>query len=425
MSDPYAFFGPQMRDDPYPTYHRLRTEAPVHWVQPFGPWLVTRFADVTAALGDPRLSVTGPTAAICRLPEAVQTDLAPYFHIMSSALIYTDPPEHTRLRSPLNRFVTPRAAESTRPRIARIAGELVDAAGARGELELLRDVAYPLAELAGAALLGVPDDDMGQFRGWFGQLFAIFAGDLNDAGVRGEARAATLALLDYFSGALADRRRAPRDDLLSALATGDGAAAALRDDERLGLCVQLLFSGRESTPQALGKGMLALLQHPEHLALLRETPALLPAAVEELLRFDGGSQAIVRIAAEDLTIGERRIGKGQRVFLLTAAANRDPAEFPDPDRLDFRRQKNRHLAFGHAHHFCIGAPLARVVLQVAYATLLDRLPGLRLATERVAWRERSHERVLAGLPLVFGTDQPVAAGATATHGRPADGEELA
>jgi cytochrome P450 len=432
MADTYGLFAPETRADPYPLYHRLRAEDPVHWVEPWGPWVVTRYADVVAALRDPRLSVTGPTAAIERLPAVVQEDLRPYFNIMSMALIYSDPPAHTRLRAPLNRAFTPRAVESLRPQIQAIADDLLDAVCAAARLDVLHDFAHPLAALSGAAMLGVPRDDMATIKRWFDQIFAIFAGDLTDAAVRQAARSATFAVLDYFRAVLADRRACPRDDLLSWLvapvapnpsgADSNGAVAyeqaprsleeghdePLSEEELLGLCVQMMFSGRESTPQSIAKGVLALLQHPDQLSLLRDDPSLLPMAVEELLRFDGGPQAIVRVAADDLEIGGRRIGRGQRVFLMTGAANRDPAEFPDPDRLDLARQRNRHVAFGYGIHFCIGGPLARIEREVAFGTLLRRLPGLRLASEAVEWRGDMQERVLRDLPVAFDAEGAMA-----------------
>src|SRR5215204_5602696 len=275
MADVYGLFSPETRADPYPLYRRLRAEDPVHWVEPWGPWVVTRYADVVAALRDPHLSVTGPTATIERLPAIVQEDLRPYFQVMSMALIYSDPPAHTRLRAPLNRAFTPRAVESLRSQIQAIADNLLDAVGSTGRLDVLHDFAHPLAALSGAAMLGVPRDDMATIKRWFDQIFAIFAGDLTDVALRQAARSATFAVLDYFRGILADRRACPREDLLSWLvapvaanpsgADGNRVIAydqapcsleeehdeSLSEEELLGLCVQMMFSGRESTPQSI------------------------------------------------------------------------------------------------------------------------------------------------------------------------------
>jgi cytochrome P450 len=279
--------------------------------------------------------------------------------------------------------------------------ELIDAVADAGRMDVIDDFAYPLPTLVGAALLGVPHEDLGHVRRWSEELTAVFLGDPDDVALRSRAKLATLALVGYFRDLLRARRVVPRDDLMSELIGSEVGADSLSEDNLTALCMQLLFSGRGGTPLFFGNGLLALLQHPDQLELLRGDPSLLPTAVEELLRYDAAPQSIARVAAEDLEIDGRRIGKGQLVLLSLAAANRDPAEFPGPDRLDLTRRRNRHVTFGYASHFCVGASLVRIEAQVAFGTLVRRLPGLRLATGSPAWRENVQERMLRSLPVTF------------------------
>jgi hypothetical protein len=268
-------------------------------------------------------------------------------------------------------------------------------------MDVIRDLAYPLPTIVIAEMLGVPAGDRARFKQWSDD-FAVFLGSFNPTPEQQQqALASVLELKEYFRALVPELRRRPRGDLLSDLATAEEQGDMLSEEELLANCTLLLFAGHETTTNLIGNGLLALLRHPDQLHRLRAEPRLVGSAVEELLRYESPVQGTRRLAKEAVTVDGRRIERGQFVLLLLGAANRDPEQFPDPDRLDVTRSEVRHLAFGHGPHFCLGAPLARLEGQIALGTLLQRTPGLRLETETVAWREQFALRGLKSLPVSF------------------------
>jgi cytochrome P450 len=387
---------PEFLADPYPTYHRLRAEDPVHH-SPLGFWVLTRYEDVSSVLRDPRF-IKEPLAALVAARFGAEVPRG-----VGLSMLDRDPPDHTRLRSLVSKAFTPRVVEGLRPRIQRIVDELITRAEATGSMDVIEEFAYPIPVNVICEMLGVPVADHERFKGWSLDiargLDSIWLPP--DSEVPRRSAAARHAISDYFRGLIAERRRAPRGDLLSALIAAEEAGDKLNEEELLATCILLLIAGHETTVNLIGNGMLALLRHPAELRRLRETPGLITSAIEELLRYDGPVQRTARVASADATIGGRTIAKGDMVMPFIGAADRDPAQFPEPDRLDLSRSDNRHIAFGWGIHFCLGAPLARVEGQIAIDALVRRLPGLALATHEPEYRQSLTLRGLKTLPVKF------------------------
>jgi pimeloyl-[acyl-carrier protein] synthase len=387
---------PEFVADPYPTYHRLRAEDPVHH-SPLGFWVLTRYADVIAMLRDPRL-IKEPIAAFvaARFGMAVPPGLG-------LSMLDRDPPDHTRLRGLVSKAFTPKALESLRPHIQGIVDGLLAKVEGRGEMDLIEEFAYPLPVRVICEMLGVPVADHERFKQWgldiARGLDAIMLPP--DSEVAQRSMAGRRALAAYFRELIAERRAAPREDMLSALIAAEEAGDKLNEDELMATCLLLLVAGHETTVNLIGNGSLALLRHPGELRKLRDNPGLITTAVEELLRFDGPVQRTARIPSEDITVGDHTIPKGEMVMPFLGAADRDPAQFPDPDRLDITRGDNRHIAFGMGIHFCLGAPLARMEGQIAINTMLRRLPKLALAIDKPDYRQSLTLRGLQALPVSF------------------------
>jgi cytochrome P450 len=385
---------PEFLADPYPTYHRLRTEDPVHY-SPLDFWVLTRYEDVVAVLRDPRF-VKEPLAAFIAARFGVAVPVG-----MGLSMLDRDPPDHTRLRSLVSKAFTPRVVEGLRPRIQRIVDDLITRAEQAGSMDLIEEFAYPIPVNVICEMLGVPVEDHERFKGWSLDIARGLDSVLlpPESDIPRRSGAARHALSDYFRGLIAERRAAPRGDLLSALIAAEEAGDTLSEDELLATCILLLIAGHETTVNLIGNGTLALLRHPAELRRLRENPGHIGSAVEELLRYDGPVQRTARIPSTDVTIGGRTIPKGAMVMPFIGAADRDPACFPHPDRLDLARADNRHIAFGLGIHFCLGAPLARVEGQIAIGTLVRRLPKLALDVDQPEYRQSLTLRGLKTLPI--------------------------
>ncbi len=387
---------PEFLADPYPTYHRLRDEDPVHH-SPLDFWVLTRYEDVAAVLRDPRF-----------IKEPLVSMVAARFGVtvppgVGLSMLDRDPPDHTRLRSLVSKAFTPRVVEGLRPRIQKIVDDLITRAEAVGRMDLIEEFAYPIPVNVICEMLGVPIEDHERFKGWSLDI----ARGLDSVWLPPESEipkrsgAARHAIGDYMRGLIAERRASPRGDLLSALIAAEEAGDKLSEDELIATCILLLIAGHETTVNLIGNGTLALLRHPEELRRLRETPGLITSAVEELLRYDGPVQRTARITSTEVTIGGRTIGKGEMVMPFIGAADRDPSQFSDPDRLDLGRTDNRHIAFGWGIHFCLGAPLARIEGQIAIDTLVRRLPRLTLVDDEPEHRQSLTLRGLKALPVTF------------------------
>ncbi len=392
-----------VRDDPFSHFASLRSRCPVHRVRladGHDAWLVLGHAAARQALNHPRVS-KDMVAALGDDPSVVAEGLpGPAF---SRHMLNVDPPDHTRLRRLVARAFLPSRVALLEPAIQQTAGELLDQLEARGPdavVDLVEGFAHPLPFRVICELLGVPGADRTALHDWLRTLLRPWAGDPPS-----EAVAASDAIVGYLGGLVTAKRRSPRSDLVSLLvSTTDGQ---LSDQELLSTLFQLIVAGHDTTTSLIGNGVVALFDHPDQLAALVADTERLPAAVEELLRFSAPvPHATFRRTTEPVEIGGTEIPARQQVLVCLGSANRDPAAFPDPDVLDIRRPARTHLAFGHGIHFCLGARLARLETRIAFATLLGRFPGLRLAVARadLAWAHGDGLvlRGLDALPVILG-----------------------
>lgn len=396
---------PAYRADPYPVYHHFRARQPVYCASAqdtSGPrrWFLFRYADVAAALKDPRLRRGLQPDADDDARPVLAEERKPFYEMAARWMLYRDPPDHTRLRSLVGKAFTPRMVSRLHPNIVAATNDLLDKAQPHGAMDLMADFAGLLPVVGITELLGLGGHDMAQFSQWSNDLSAAL--DYNPRPIVYErASAATVAFSSHLQEVIEARRQQPQDDFMSGLIAAEGTDGKLSQDEIIATCILLLGAGQETTVDLIGNAALALLRHPDQLALLRANADVAPGAVEELLRYDSPVQMTARIAAEDLAIGQHTIRRGDRLTLLLGAANRDPEVFQEPDRLDLNRTGTGHLAFGLGIHFCLGAPLARLTAQIALTTLLSRFPALRLESDAPQWLEGPVFRGLKTLPVGF------------------------
>jgi cytochrome P450 len=391
--------------NPYPLYHRLREIDPVFWDEEQGGcWVLTSHTDVMACLRDPRFSARRMNIESGWIPDELKATIEPPLHALTRQMLFLDPPDHTRLRGLVSRAFTPRMVEKLRPRIQQLVDELLAPTREKGEMEVISEFAYPLPAIVIAEMLGVPPEDREQFTLWT----RAFGSVLDGSGTMGfeelvQALQSINEFMNYFRAIIRRQRTKPQENLLQAMQEAEEQGDMLSEDELLGNCVLLLAAGHGTTTHLIGNGLLALLRHPDALEQLRANPALLPGAVAELLRYDGPVQLTSRLTTEKVQIGDKEIAAGQEVLLCLGAANHDPAQFAQPDTLNLQRQENRHLAFGHGIHFCLGAPLARVEAEIAFGTFLKNFANPRLVGETVEFFPSQVFRGLDALPVAFET----------------------
>ena len=393
---------PEVRANPYPLYHEMRSADPIHWDEPMGFWALTRHSDIMSILHDGRFSkANGLESAVRRFPADQQENARPVYRVFAQMMLYADPPHHTRLRGLANKAFTPRVVERMRPHIEQIVSQLLDEALARDRMDLIQDFAYPLPATVIMEMLGLPLAERDQFKHWSDDFMSLIGLVRHDTAQVEKARRSLSDVTDYLCDLYEQRKLRPTDDLLCALVNVGEHDGSLDRSELVANTVLLLAAGHETTTNLIGNGMLALLRHPAQMQLLRDNPALIDTAVEELLRYDNPVQIVWRMPMEDIELDGKRIERGQIVNLLVGAANRDPAQFPDPDRLDIAGRENRHIGFGLGIHFCLGSPLARLEGQLAINSLLRRMPALRLEDEPLAWHENPTFRGLHALPVAW------------------------
>ena len=378
--------------DPYPTYARLRSRSPVHRSRVLDAWVFTRYADVEAILRDYRRFSSVPSTVQSKRQGSYRPPRADW------TMLFLDPPEHTRLRGLVNQAFTPRAVAALEPHIRAIMEQLLDDIDDPAGFDLMAAVANPLPVIVIAEMLGVPPEDRAQFKHWSDERARILEPIVTPE-ERKRAVAAGESFDAYFMPIIRARRREPREDIVSALAQAKEEGDSLTEREMLVMLRLLLIAGNETTTNLIGNGMLALLQHPEQLAMLQEDPSRIPAAVEELLRFDSPVQLDLRGVLEDCVVNGSRLRRGDAVLLAIGAANRDPDVFDEPERLDVQRSKGSNISFGRGVHHCIGAPLARLEGRIALEVLLKRFSSMRLLTDRPAFRRAIVLRGLESLPV--------------------------
>ena len=368
-----------------------------------GTWVLTRYRDVEYVVKDASFSVDrGGSISRCDDP-AVADQLAWCSAFALRWMVFTDPPRQTRLRTAVHRELTSAMVERLRPVAVAATREALTAAAPSGRLEVLADLAVPVPALVTAALLGLPRDDIDQLKGWTADMFALLGAGVASAPVVRAAFASMRACHAYFADQIA--RRGDGADLLSALIrTRD--AAQLDDEDLIGLCVTLVAGAYETTTHVVGNGLLALLRHPAQLAHLRADPTLVAHAVEEIFRYDGPALSVVRRARVDVEVGGQTLTAGDRIYCMLYAANRDPEQYPEPDRFDLGRRHVRHLGLGHGIHFCLGAALSRLEAAVMLGTLVCELDGLAVDRDALDGGEPRFVpnlaiRGLASLPVRF------------------------
>ena len=401
----YDLYSDDFRAQTYSTFARMRADDPVICQPGLDGetmiWFVTRHDDVVRVLLDDERFVRDPSLALTPAELEASASLMPdSFAFVEQHMLNRDGADHRRLRRLVTKAFTPRMVERLRPRVEEIASELLDAVEARGEMDVVEEYAFPLPITVIAELLGIPVADRDRFRRWSNAIVTPAFGP--DA--LAEFGASMADFVAYLHALFERRRSEPAEDLISALLQVRDGGDALSEQELFSMVVLLIVAGHETTVNLIANAVLALLEHPDQLAELRRGPERVPAAIEELLRYDGPvERALNRWAASDVELGGHTIRRGDDVILILGSANRDPERFPDPDVLDLGRDDTEHVAFGRGSHYCLGAPLARLEGEVALTTLLRRLPGIRLAVarEELRWRPVPLFRSLTALPVAW------------------------
>ncbi|HEY6406896.1 MAG TPA: cytochrome P450 [Ktedonobacteraceae bacterium] len=391
---------PEVLANPYPLYHQLRREDPVHWDPYLHAWVVTRYADVLSVFQ--RFS-SARTPTPDQLRALGLESLTPLAKVMVRQMLFLDPPAHGRVRGLAAKAFTPRRVERLRAHIQEITDSLLDAVEASGKnaMDVIADLAYPLPAIVTAELLGVPNSDWKQLTVWSADFASVLGNFQHNPDHAPQVLRSLEEMIVYFRAAIRQQEREPRDGLIQALVSAEIDGDRLSEEEVIANTIVTMVGGQETTTNLIGNGLLTLLRYPQELERLRADAALLPSAIEELLRYESPSQQTARLAPDDIVLGGKTIRKRQAVIAVMGAANRDPERFPEPDRLDLGRQDNRHVAFAWASHFCFGAPLARIEGQIAFESVLRRMPDLRLKAGPLTWRANLGLRGLIALPVTF------------------------
>jgi pimeloyl-[acyl-carrier protein] synthase len=383
--------------NPYPLYHRLRQDDSVHYSSPSKVWMLTRYADALAYLRDPNFS----RVAYLDLIRAQFGADHPIVAFQSRELAFTDPPQHSWLRAIMAKAFSPQRIASMRPHIEAAVDAALERAAARGAMEAIADFAYPIPADVISAMLGVPREDWATVRGWVEGIVVsrglLRTSEMMEAGAR-----ATQSFHDYLDRLIEAKRKSPQEDLLSALLSARHEGRGMEPEGIVTMIETLFAAGHATTRNLIANGLIALLSHPDQHRKLRENPALITGAIEEMLRYDPPTQApSPQVATAQCEIGGRVIRRGEMVSVLFGATNRDPARFDEPDQFDIERRDNEHLSFSHGIHYCLGAGLARLEAQVAVGAIVARFPGLRLSSAQIEWAQEGRFRGPRALALEF------------------------
>jgi cytochrome P450 len=394
---------PELTEDPFAYYAELRASDPVHWAPASKAWLLTRYDDVVAAFGDPRLSSDRVRSLLEVLPAQRRAEYGPMLEIISRWMVVTDPPVHTRLNRLASRAFRQQRVSAMSGWIGELVDEFLDDFASGGD-DFLAGLAYPLPAAVIARMMGVPQQDRGMFQHWSDELalVAFGAGGQDRAGRYARALAGVRELQEYLARLIERRRREPGEDMISVLLGGaDEDGDHLDDAELMALCSLILFAGHETTTNLLCNAIVALDRHPAELARLRADPSLVNRAVEEVLRFEGPIKILIRWVVQDHERDGRQVRAGDRVFLVLQSANRDKGTFADPDRFDIGRPaKPLHVGFGRGLHACLGAQLARIEARAALPKILGRLGDIHVSGE-VTWRPNIASRAVTGLRINY------------------------
>ncbi len=391
--------------DPFPIFSRLRAQEPVHWSEPMKAWVLTRYDDVKmVALNNEEVSANRLAPFFAAAPQVRKSTYANLMTYLGNWMVFRDPPDHTRLRRLFSKAFTSRSIDLLKPNIVDIVDYLLDDMAAKERtgqtVDWIGDFAYPLPASVIMDLLGVPREDLRRVKVWSDEI-ALFIGTARTTADKYDrAEQGARAMADYFREIVAERTAVPRDDIISQMVVARDEKEAMTQDEVIATCILLLFAGHETTTNLIGNGLYYSMKFRDQWERLVADLGLIEPAIEEWLRYDGPSGALARVVVEDVAMGGKHLRKGQRVFAFTNSANRDGAQFSDPDRFDIARTHNPHLTFGHGIHFCLGAPLARIESQIAIKRLAERFPGIRLATEQAPeWGDSLILRGIKSLPV--------------------------
>ena len=394
----YHLLNPEVLANPYPLFHRLRTEDPVHWDPYLHAWVVTRYVDVVRVLTEFSAERT-PTPE--RFREMGMGELSPIAKVMVKQMLFLDPPSHSRIRSLASFAFTPQRVAVLRDHIREIVKVLLDAVQASGSMDLIADLGEPLPCRVTAEMLGVPVEDAPQLKAW-SEDFAEMLGNFQHNPERASRVRRSLAeMTEYFQTAIRRIRDDPREGLIHSFLTAQVQGDRFTEEEVIANTIVTMVGGMETTTNLIANGALTLLRNPDEFEKLKFDHSLIPSATEEMLRYEPPSQQTARLAPFDTELGGKKIRKHQAVIAVMAAGNRDPERFSDPDRFDIRRVDNRHLSFGWAAHFCFGAALARIEGQAAFEGILQRLPNIKLAQDPLVWRTNLGLRGLTALRVTF------------------------
>ncbi len=402
MSVGVDFSNPAVRANPYPIYAELRSESPVLWNGQ--SWLISRYEDIIGLMTDDRVSSARAESIFQVLPDDVRQELQPLRHVLGSRMLLTDPPTHTRLRNLVTKAFSARMVREKKPRIQEICNGFIDRVIANGEMDVISDLAIPLPGWVIADMLGVSRDMQPKFTQWSRDQVRVY----DRPGTSGEripimrqGQESMLEMKAYLEDVIAQRRRDPRDDLVTMLVMAEEEGDRLSTDELVIMIIALLVGGNNSTAHLIGNAIFTLARHPEALDQLKADPSLITTAVEEVMRFESPVQATSRVARDAIEVGGHIIEPGQGISLLFGSANRDEDQFPEPERLNLARRPNRHLTFAHGPHFCLGAAIARAEAQIAVQTVVERCDGLELMNDSADWLEGFSFRGLKTLPVRF------------------------
>lgn len=392
-------------DDPYPLLRQLRREQPVYWSESIGGWILTRYDDIVPTFRDvAHFTNHGRFAkAVEYLPSDARQKLAPFEnHYRQKNLLQSDPPDHTRLRALIVKVFNANSIEAMRPMIRKVVNEVVDRVESRRQMDVIRDLAFPLPFSILGSIMGVPNTDQDRVKFWADELLLFQGVNRPPEAILLRSQAALLAMRSYLTDLVNEKRLNPGDDLISQLVAVEAEGTRLTEQELVSTCVQMLGAGHETTTSLIGNGLYLLLSHPQSWKKLRQNPSLLNSAIEEILRYESPVARQPRLIKGDVDLGGKTMLDGQIAFQMLNAANRDPDYFPDPDTFDIERQNNKHIAFGMGIHFCVGAGLARTEAQEVFKAIMERLPNIQLVSDKPVWdRQKPNSRMLHTLEVTF------------------------
>jgi cytochrome P450 len=394
----YHLLNPEVLANPYPLFHRLRAEDPVHWDPYLHAWVVTRYADVVRVLMEFSAERT-PTPE--RLREMGMDELSPIAKVMVKQMLFLDPPAHSRIRSLASFAFTPQRVAVLRDHIRDIVKALLDAVEPVGCMDLIADLGEPLPSRVTAEMLGVPVEDAPQLKAWSDDFAEMLGNFQHNPERASRVRRSLKEMTEYFEAAIRRTREYPREGLIHSFLIAEVEGDRFTEEEVIANIIVTMVGGMETTTNLIANGVLTLLRNPDEFMKLKSDHSLIPSAVEEMLRYEPPSQQTARLAPFDTELGGKKIRKQQAVIAVMAAGNRDPERFPDPDRFDISRTDNRHLSFGWAAHFCFGAALARIEGQAAFEGILQRIPNLKLTGDPLVWRSNLGLRGLTTLRVTF------------------------